>query len=168
MIRIGKIVATHGLNGTLIFTHVADTSNWLKKDTVLMVEMTKGSHIPYFVTDFKAMHDGEYHIKVEDIETIDKAKKLVGKHVYVAPEALTTLAKTSPLMWIGFTVTDVHEGLLGRLDDVVQSPNQWLGKIMYKENEVLIPLIQPFIKEVNTKAKRVILELPAGLLEVYS
>ena len=31
MIRIGKIVATHGLTGSLIMTHVAGDKNWLKK-----------------------------------------------------------------------------------------------------------------------------------------
>ena len=77
-------------------------------------------------------------------------------------------AQESPLLWVGFKITDVNSGLLGVMEDVMQTPNQWLGKIIYKDKEVLIPLLNQFIRDINIKAKRIIMELPAGLLEVYT
>ncbi len=167
MIRTGKIVAAHGLHGAVIMTHIAADSKWMKKGLALMVEMQKGSYIPYFVAECKTTSPKEFILNLEELDKVDNAKKLVGKSVYVDETVLAAYAKISPLLWIGFTVTDVHKGLLGPMDDVMQTPNQWLGKITIDGKEVLIPLIDNFIKDVNIKSKRLIMELPAGLIDVY-
>lgn len=167
MIRIGKIVATHGLQGWVVMTHITDASDWMKKGMALMAEMHKGSMIPFFVEDFKASADDEYLVKLEETDDIAEAKKLVRKHVYVQEEILASKARQSPLMWIGFQVTDVHKGVLGTIEDVMQTANQWLGKLEYEGKEVLLPLVPQMIKDVNIKNKRLIMELPEGLLEVY-
>ncbi len=167
MIRIGKIVATHGVNGAVIMTHIAADSKWLKKGHALMVEMQRGSYIPYFVADFKVGNESEFVINIEDIDKVEAAKKLVSKAVFVNEDVLAAYAKQSPLLWIGFTVTDVHKGLLGPMEDVMQSPSQWLGKVMVGDKEVLIPLVEPILREVNLRSKRVIIEMPPGLIDVY-
>jgi len=167
MIRIGKIVATHGINGDLILTHVLGNSKWLKKEHILQVEMQKGSYIPYFISQCKENNNKEYIIHIEDIDKIELAKKLVTKHVYVDENILTAFARQSPLLWIGFTVIDSKNGKLGAIEDVMQTGNQWLAKITYKNTEVLIPLIDQTIDSLDIKTKIINMTLPDGLLEVY-
>ncbi|MCD6013532.1 MAG: rimM [Flavipsychrobacter sp.] len=167
MIRIGKIVATHGLNGSLIMTHIVGNSKWLKKDHVLMVEMQKGSYIPHFVSQCKAANDEEYIINIEEIDKIESAKKLVTKHVYVDENILKGYEKQSPLLWIGFNLIDKNEGNLGTIEDVLQTGSQWLAKLTYKNKEVLIPLINETINGLDIKKKTIEVTLPEGLLEVY-
>ncbi len=167
MIRIGKIVATHGLGGSLILTHVVGNSNWLKKEHVLHVEMQKGSYIPYFIAGCKPTNPKEYNISVEGISTMEAAKKLVAKHVYVDEAILADYARQSPLLWIGFEAIDKAHGSLGLIVDVMQTGNQWLAKLIYKDTEVLIPLIEQTIEGIDIKAKKLKIDLPEGLLEVY-
>lgn len=167
MIRIGKIAATHGLNGSLILTHIVGNSKWLKKEHTLLVEMQKGSYIPYFVSQFKPSNDKEYIINLEDIDKVDAAKRLVAKQVYVDESILTGYAKESPLLWIGFKITDKHLGDIGAIEDVMQTGSQWLAKLTYKEAEVLIPLIPQTIEQVDIKAKTLKMDLPDGLLDIY-
>jgi 16S rRNA processing protein RimM len=167
MIRIGKIVASHGLKGAVVFTHVAADAKWLKKGAPLFIEMQKGSYIPYFVSDLKVANEGEYIVNLEEVETVESAKRLVTKHVYVNEELLATYAKKSPLLWVGFQVTDVNTGIIGNIEDIMQTPGQWLAKIDHKGHEVLIPLIDQTIRDVNIKTRRLIVELPQGLLDVY-
>jgi 16S rRNA processing protein RimM len=167
MIRIGKIVATHGINGSLVLTHVAGKSTWLKKDHVLLVEMQKGSYIPYFVSGVKAVNHEEYVITVEDIDKVEAAKKLVTKHVYVDESLLSGFAKQSPLLWIGFSLIDKEKGKIGEIEDVVQTGSQWLARLTYQNKEVLVPLIEQTIDTVDIKAKTIEVTLPEGLLEVY-
>ncbi|MCF8450172.1 MAG: ribosome maturation factor RimM [Taibaiella sp.] len=167
MIRIGKIVATHGLSGTLIMTHIATNNEWLKKGNVLMVEMQKGSFIPYFVTQCKAINSGEYHVNVEDVSTQQEAKRLVTRHVYVAEELLEGMARQSPLLWIGFTVLDKHYGDIGKIEDVMQTGKQWIATLNYNNSEVLIPLVDATIESLDLKARVLKTTLPEGLLEVY-
>ena len=167
MIRIGKIVATHGLNGDLILTHVLGSSKWLKKEHVLQVEMQKGSFIPYFISQCKENNNKEYIIHIEDIDKIDASKKLVTKHVYVDESILSGFARQSPLLWIGFRVIDGKNGDLGTIEDVMQTGSQWLAKVIYQNTEVLIPLIDQTIESLDIKTKTINMNLPDGLLEVY-
>ena len=167
MVRIGKIVATHGLTGTVIMTHILDNAKWMKTGDVLQVEMQKGSYIPFFVEKCKPVAPGEYHADLEDIKTQVEAKKLVTKHVYVNEEVIAKHAGKTPLLWIGFEVTDTTYGKLGILEDVMQTGNQWLGRIIYKEKEVLIPLIEQIIANINLKTKKLETDLPEGLIEIY-
>ena len=167
MIRIGKIVATHGIGGSLILTHVVGNSKWLKNGNVLHVEMQKGSYIPYFISHVKTNSNEEYVINVEDIDKIEAAKKLVTKHVYVDESLLASYAKQSPLLWIGFNLIDKNYGEIGNIEDVMRTGNQWLAKLTYKNTEVLIPLIDQTINDVNIKTKTIQSALPDGLLEVY-
>lgn len=167
MIRIGKLVATHGLNGALILTHVVGNSKWLKNGQVILVEMQKGSHIPYFISQFKANNDKEYVINLEDVDKIESAKKLITKQVYVDEVILADYAKQSPLLWIGFNVIDKIKGDIGAINDVSQTGYQWLARVIYNKSEVLIPLIDEMIEKVDIKTRTIYVELPEGLLEVY-
>jgi 16S rRNA processing protein RimM len=168
MIRIGKIVATHGLQGSLILQHIVGQSDWLKKDDVLFVEVVKSSFIPHFVSQSKESNHEEYIISLEDIDTVEVAKKLIGKQVYAKEESLKSHADDSPLLWIGFNLVDKTKGGLGNIEDVMQAGAQWLAKITYQEKEVLIPLVEQMIIDVNIRNRYIRMDLPEGLLEVYT
>ncbi len=168
MIRVGKIVATHGLHGTLILTHIVGNSKWLKTDQALLIEMQKGSYIPYFLTGVKATNDEEYLVNIENILKVEEAKRLVGKQVYVDEALLADYAKQSPLLWIGFDLVDTNHGNLGLVADVLQTGSQWLAKVMYKDAEVLIPLIEETIEKLDIKARKLTVTIPDGLLEIYT
>ncbi len=167
MIRIGKIVATHALQGAMVMTHIVGNAKWLKKGDALMLEMHKGSYIPFFVDGCKANNDEEYIINLEETVTMEAARRLIGKHVYVNEDVLGKFAKDSPLLWIGFKVIDKDKGELGIVDDMMQTPTQWIAQMKYQGKEVLIPLVEQTIDGVDLKKKILHLDLPEGLLEVY-
>ena len=166
MIRIGKIVATHGLTGNVVFSHFAGNKTWLKKGDVLFIELNKGSYIPFFVENEKANNDEEYLVGLEEVNTIEAAKKLVGKQVYIKEDLLKDTAKDSPLLWIGFNIVDRTLGSIGAIEDVFQTGFQWLAKITFNERETLIPLIDEMIIEVSIRNKFIRMDLPEGLLEL--
>lgn len=165
MIRIGKIVATHGLQGNLVLTHIGKR-DWLHKDEAIFVAVQKDSRIPYYVTMVKRVNDEEYHVRLDEIETVEAAKKLVGKHVYVAAEILGDATADNPLLWIGFNVVDAEKGSLGPLTDVLQTAHQWVGTIQYNGKEVLLPLVEPLLVEVNLRNRYLRMELPEGILDL--
>ena len=167
MIRIGKIVATHGTTGNLIFTHFGGSGSWLKVGDPLMLELQKGSQIPYFASAVKAGKPGELIIGLEDVATVEAAKKLVGKAVWVEETKIVGLSKHSPLLWIGFSVIDKTKGDLGPVTDVLQTGSQWLARLVIEEKEVLLPLIEQMITKVDIRARKLHMDLPEGLLAVY-
>jgi len=166
MIRIGKIAAAHGLQGSLILTHIVGKSDWLKKDDVLFLELNKGSYIPFFVLSVRSTADDEYIIGFEDVDRPEAARKLVGKQVYVQEDILKGHAADSPLLWIGFNIVDRERGGIGVIEDVLETGHQWLARITYNDREVLIPLIEQMILNVNVKNRFIRMDLPEGLLEL--
>jgi 16S rRNA processing protein RimM len=166
MIRIGKIVATHGLQGGLILTHIIGASDWLTPGAVLFIELRKESYIPFFVASARGLKADEYLIQLEDVATVDEARKLVSRHAYVQEEILKRHAADSPLMWIGFNIVDRQQGGLGAIQDVLQTGSQWLARLDYQGREALIPLIDAFIIEVSLKNRFIRMDLPEGLLEL--
>lgn len=166
MIRIGKIVASHGLQGDIILTHILNKKNWLKKDDVLFLELNKGSFIPFFVISVKGNQEDECIVKLEDITTVEQAKKLIGKQVYLEDALLEEQKIDSPLLWIGFTVIDRDKGEIGKVADVMQTAHQWLASVKYNDREVLIPLIDEMILDVNVRNKFIRMTLPEGLLDI--
>jgi 16S rRNA processing protein RimM len=168
MIRIGKIAAAHGLKGALVLTHIIGHNKWLKAKDTLFIAMSKDSYIPYFVTAAKAAKQDEYMLQLDDVNTVESARRLVGKHVYVNEEVLEAHAKDSPLMWIGFDITDSQHGKLGIIDDMVLAAVQWLAKVNHDGAEVLIPMIPEIVKQIDLKKKTVLVTMPDGLLEIYT
>ena len=167
MIRIGKIVATHGTTGNVILTHFAGNASWLKKGDPILVEMQKGSQIPYFADTVKAGKPGELILGLEDVATVETAKRLVGKSVWVEEEKIAGLSRHSPLMWIGFSVKDKTAGDLGPIADVLQTGSQWLARVVINDKEVLLPLIEQMITKVDIRTRTLYMDLPEGLLAVY-
>ncbi len=166
MVRIGKIVATHGLQGTLVLTHIVGNSNWLSKGAALFIELSKDSRIPYFVAEAKKKNDEEYHVILEDVGEVATAKKLVGKHVYAEEHLLGKATAETPLLWIGFNIVDAELGSIGPLKDVTQAGPQWIGTVEYQGREVLIPLVSQMISDINARNRYIRMQLPQGLLDI--
>jgi 16S rRNA processing protein RimM len=166
MVRIGKIAAARGLQGQLILVHELDNSDWLKPEHVLFLEIRKGSRIPYFLTSVKPLQADEYLISVEDVPTLEMARSLVGKAVYVDPSILDKAEVDSPLRWIGYTMVDRELGSLGTIQDVYQAGPQWLAQLDIESREVLVPLVPEFILDINVRNRFVRVSLPDGLLDL--
>jgi len=166
MIRIGKIVATHGLAGDVILTHILNKKNWLKKDDALFLELHKGSFIPFFVTNVRATQEEECILRFEDITSVEAAKKLVGRSVYSEAAISQQRDADTPLLWVGYTIVDRKLGAIGVIDDVIQTAHQWLAQVQYNGKEVLIPLIAEMLRSAHPPTKTIQMELPDGLLEL--
>jgi len=168
MIRCGKIVATHGLAGDVILTHVTGKKGWLKPGDVLFIALRKDSYIPHFISGIKSATEREIILHLEDTDAVEVAKKLVGKEVFVVEEVLAKGVEDSPLLWIGFEVIDESAGSLGPIEDIYQTAQQWLAQVRVNGKEALLPLIEQTLKRVDIKKKQVFVNMPDGLLEVYA
>lgn len=168
MIRVGKIVATHGLGGDVIVTHVTGRKNWLRAGDVLFVAVRKDSYIPHFVAKVKTPGAEEFILQFEDTDSVEAARKLVGKECFMEEDVLAQTGSDSPLLWIGFEAVDKNVGSLGPIVDIYQTAQQWLATVKYKGNEALLPLIEQTLRKIDLKKKQVHLELPDGLLDIYA
>lgn len=167
-IKIGKIVATFGVNGQLIVEHNLGKKTAFKNIEVVFVEQTRNSLLPYFIKETKAKTETENFVLFEDVINKEQATQLIGKAAWLLHDDFKKLAnKKSPIALLGYKVVSNKE-VLGIVNEVIEQPHQILLSISYKGKEAYLPLHDDSLINIDHKANEIHLNLPDGLLEIYS
>ncbi|MGZ3820411.1 MAG: ribosome maturation factor RimM [Mucilaginibacter sp.] len=165
--RIGSIIKTKGLKGELQLHVDFDNLGDIDFDA-LFIDMS-GKLVPYFVESIKYHPNNTAYLFLEDLDTIEKASKLVKKDVYL-PNKLKPKKKKGDFTLmdlLGFMVIDENEGELGKITDIQELPQQYIATVTYKDCEVLFPLNEEIIKGIDVVKSIVLVDLPEGLLDIY-
>ncbi len=165
--EIGYIGKTRGLKGELQISFTYAEPEKLKISAVFIEINNK--MVPYFVRDYKIPMPGIGYFNFEDIDHIDKAAFLTKKKIFL-PNRLKPKRKKGEFLYsdlIGFNADDVQKGDLGKILDVQEYPQQFIATVNYQEKEILIPLNEAFIQEINMDKKFIHFDLPEGLLDLY-
>ncbi|TXI33567.1 MAG: 16S rRNA processing protein RimM [Niabella sp.] len=166
-IHIGKIAATHGLKGELVLKHALGKKTNLKNLKTLFVKDKTGSLLPWFLEAAKIKSETETYIQLEEVATVEAARSLVQKEVWLTEEAFQQFAsKQAAISLLGFRIFD-KEKEIGEIEEIIEQPHQVLCKLTIEGKEVLIPLHEDTLLKVDSKSKKVYVELPDGLLDIY-
>lgn len=166
-VNIGKFVASNGLSGELILKHVLGKKTVFKAGDAIFVEHVKGSFLPYFVQSSKASTSEETIIKFDEIDSREKAQKLIHKQVWLPQDMFAKLAaKKSSVAMLGYMLVN-EDKKIGIIEEVIEQPHQVLLTIKINNKEVLIPLHEETLNKIDHKKKEVHVTLPDGLLEIY-
>lgn len=164
---MGKLVAVFGLKGEMVLKHALGKKSSLKGLAAIFIEEKKESFLPWFVESAKIKSEEDVYIKLEGIDTREAAMKLMQKEVWI-PEAdfKKLAAKSAPASILGYTIIDDGKPL-SEILEVIEQPHQLLCRLEMNEKEVLIPLNEQTIGNIDHKKKQVNVSLPDGLLEIY-
>ena len=165
--NIGKFVAVHGLQGELLLKHELGKKPSLTGLTALFVEEKKKAFLPWFIESAKIKSETEIYIKLEGLATREAAMKLAQKTVWLPETDFKKFAaKSAPASLLGYTIIDNNE-TLGEILELIEQPHQLLCRLEIEGKEVLIPLHEGSLQQVDHKKKMVFVELPEGLLDIY-
>ncbi|MBP9097982.1 MAG: 16S rRNA processing protein RimM [Ferruginibacter sp.] len=165
--KIGKFAASYGLNGDLVLQHSLGKKTSLKGLEVIYIEEQKDNFLPYFIEKTSIKSDAETYLKLEGIDTKEIARKLTPKEAWLEEADFKKFAaKAAPIALLGFSMIngDIE---LGEIIEVIEQPHQVLCTILYKGNEALIPVHEASLLKVDQKKKKVYVDLPEGLLDIY-
>jgi len=166
-INIGKLVSAFGLTGELVLKHALGKKTTFKEGEVLFIEQIKGSYLPYFIQSSKSKTKEETFVKLEGVDTREKALKLIQKNIWMQQNDFRKLvAKNSPLGLLGYTLIDEGKPI-GKIDEVIEQPHQVLLQIKIQGKEALIPLHEETLVNIDHKKNEVHVTLPEGLLDIY-
>lgn len=165
-INIGKLVATHGVKGSMVLHHNLGKKTALKGLKVFFIEELPGSFLPYFPVDMTAKNDTDILLEIEGVLTKEKASTLVQKHVWLPEEDFKKYAAASaPIALLGYLVYD-NSTALGEVLEVIEQPHQVMCRIAYKKHDdILIPINEQSLVKIDKKGKKLFLDLPDGLIE---
>jgi 16S rRNA processing protein RimM len=164
---IGKFVATFGLNGQLVLRHHLGKKTSLKDLETLFIENLKDEMLPYFIESTKAKSADEIYVKLEGTDTKEAARPLVQKQVWLTEEEFHKHAgKTAPISFLGYHIVNEGEDL-GEILEVIEQPHQMLCRIDLEGKEALIPVHAETLKKIDKKNRRILVDLPEGLLDIF-
>lgn len=167
-IKIGKLVATFGVQGQLILLHSLGKKSTLKDVEVLFIETTKNSLLPFFIKEVKAKTIDESYVLLEDCMSKESAARFVSKPVWLLQEDFNKVSnKNAPISLIGYNAFSEDE-LVGLINEVIEQPHQILLTVDYKGKEAYLPMHEESLVKIDHKKKEVHLNLPDGLLEIYA
>jgi 16S rRNA processing protein RimM len=165
--KTGKLVATYGLKGELVYKHSLGKKTSLKGLQAIFVEEGKDIFLPHFIESTKIKSDDEIWLKLEGVDTKEAAHKLTPKEVWLeAADFKKFAAKSAPISLLGYNLIS-QEGDLGEILEVIEQPHQVLCTISYKGKEALIPINEAFLEKIDSKNRKVYINLPDGLLDIY-
>jgi 16S rRNA processing protein RimM len=165
--NIGKLVSTFGVKGEMIILHHLGKKSSLKNLEAIFIEEKKNEMLPYFIEHTKIKSEKEIFIKLEGINSMEAARKLLQKELWLTEEDFEKHAgKSAPISFVGFSLIDKEKNL-GEIAEVIEQPHQVLCKIFIEGKEALIPLNESTLQKVDKKKKQLHVDLPDGLLEIY-
>lgn len=160
-VRIGYFSNTHGIKGQLLLKLSCD----LLTDNLhaLFIEMN-GGLAPYFVKNISESGRGLL-IGLESVDTVEQARPLLNREVFADASAVVAPEEEDDLR--GYSVRDKRLGELGTVTEVTFNGAQELMHIAGKNGEIVLPLVDDFIIEIDDEKRTVAYDAPEGLIEVY-
>lgn len=164
---IGYITKTKGLKGELQLYFEFEDYQDLDLD-VIFLELN-GKMVPFFVASHKLYENSTGLFYFDDVDHVDKAQSLVKKKAYLPlskkPEREDDEFYYTDLK--GFIAVDETLGELGEIIEVNEYPQQFVATVNYQNKEILFPLNEDFIVEIDDEENILTLDLPEGLLDIY-
>lgn len=165
---IGKIVNTHGVKGELKVLPLTDNPQRYSILRDLFID-NNGILEKYSVQSVR-YHKGFVLLKLKEIQTMTEAAKFKNKFIKIDRKDAIRLPEDTYFICdiIGLQVFDAFGKELGYIESVFQTGSNDVYVIKPQDKnkkEILIPAIKSVIKHIDIENKRMLVELPEGLLE---
>lgn len=164
---VGKIVKTHGLKGEVTLRIDNEQFDDIEELNYFLLDVNE-QLIPYFIEDI-AYHSNKAFVLFQDLNTLEAANQFVGKSAYLPLELLPEKVGNDFYSHevVGYLVVDEEKGELGNVNEIIEYPTQSIIQIIKEGKEILIPIHDDIIKDVNRDEKKIYIKAPSGLIDMY-
>jgi 16S rRNA processing protein RimM len=165
---LGKIAKKFSFKGEVLVYLDTDEPELYENMESVFVEFNKDL-VPFFIEN-SSLHKNDFlRVQFEDVDSEEEADRILGCAVYLP---LTMLPKLEGNQFyfhevIGFEIEDKRLGIFGIIQSINDTTAQPLFEVLNGEVEILIPMIDHFLVEIDRKNKKVVMDLPEGLIEMY-
>jgi len=167
MVTVGRIVRPHGLKGEVVVEPTSDfAAERFKAGSVLQWQRL-GQPVPVTVVesrDFK----GRWVVRLEGVTTISEAEALRGLDLEIPADARRALKAGAYYMdeLEGCEVVTSAGEVVGQVISVDSAIGTPVLVVRAEGGEVLVPLAEEICRVVDPAGKRIVIDPPAGLLEL--
>lgn len=165
---LGKIVTKYSFKGEVVIKLDTDEPELYKNMESVYVEF--GTNLVPFFIEKSSLHKGnQLRVQFEDVYSEEEADSILKCGIYLPLDLLPKLTGDKFYFHevIGFTVVDANFGDVGQIVHINDKAAQPLFEIDREGKEIFIPMIDDFIKKVDRENKKIQVETPKGLIELY-
>jgi len=160
---LGTIVSKFSYKGEILLKLDSDEIQFKKLKTIFLE--IEGALVPFEIKNVMLHKSSLLRIKLENIDSEKKANTIVKTKTYLPIKDLPKLNgdKFYYHEIISYTVLDLSLGNIGKVKEVNDQTSQPIIVVNNGLNEVMIPLVDDFLIEINRNKKTLTFDLPEGL-----
>ncbi len=166
---VGTIVSKFSFKGEVLIKLDSDDPEMY--EGLESVFITIGNNLVPFFIERSSLHKSNLlRIKFENIDNEHDAEALLKQKIYLPLEALPKLSGNKFYFHevIGFQVEDINYGKVGEIVNINDTTIQPLFEIENdQEKKILIPINDEFIEKVDRSNRKIIVNTPEGLIDIY-
>ncbi|WP_338410150.1 ribosome maturation factor RimM [uncultured Flavobacterium sp.] len=164
---LGKIAKKFSFKGEVLIYLDTDEPYLYENLESVFVELHKNL-VPFFILK-SAIHKNHFlRVRFEDLNSEEEADEIMNCEIYLPLSMLPKLEGNKFYYHeiINFVVEDLRLGPIGKVKIVNDSNHQPLLEVLNGDVEILVPLIDSFIIEVDRKNKIFKMDIPEGIVEL--
>jgi len=165
---VGSVVNKFSFKGELLVKLDTDEPELFLEMESVFIEIGKNL-VPFFIERSQLHKSFLLRVKFEDVEDEPTADALMNKELYLPLSFLPPLEGTKFYYHeiIGYRMEDTIYGMVGIITGVNDTTSQALFEVDHDGTQVLVPLNDHFINDVNRDTKVITVTTPDGLIDLY-
>jgi 16S rRNA processing protein RimM len=165
---LGKIAKKFSFKGDVLIYLDTDEPELYNNLESVFVECNKHL-VPFFIENCSLHKNDFLRVHFEDVNSEEDADVILGNGIYLPLKMLPKLSGNKFYFHevVGFEIEDQRLGVFGVIQAVNDTTAQPLFEVLNGNVEMLIPMIDHFLVKIDRANKKVIMNLPEGLVEMY-
>ncbi|OUS19775.1 16S rRNA processing protein RimM [Nonlabens dokdonensis] len=165
---VGTIVNKFSFKGELLVKLDTDEPELFTEMESVFIEIGKNL-VPFFIEKSQLHKSLLLRLKIEDIDDEATADSMMKRDLYLPLSFLPKLEGNKFYFHevINFKMVDSNHGDIGVITGINDTTTQALFEVDFNGNEILIPLNDHFIDQVDRKNKTIHVTTPDGLIDLY-
>ncbi len=165
--HFGTVTRTHALKGEVVAHLLADNNTHFKNLESVFVELNN-QLVPFFISGI-SIRGNSAIIKFDDYDSKEEGQKLI-KCMLFLPNVMMPEPEEGEVnhhQLVGYAMLDPAGKPLGAIEAIDEYPAQLIIRTTHQGREVLIPMADDFVVQIDHEAKTVTLNLPEGYIDLY-
>ena len=159
--EVGKVGKPHGVKGELSCTF--SNSAFDIEELEYIVLQIDGINVPFFIEEYRTKGADSLLLKLEGVDDEAKARTLTNLAIYIPKEALDDNEAFDIQHLVGFELIDTKQGAIGVIEGIDDST----ANLLLEVGDLLIPISEELVENIDEKGKKLYMNLPNGLLDLY-
>lgn len=170
LIPIGTLGRVHGIRGEINFYATVNSDSLIEvlegeQDLFLFLEID-GLPVPFLVESLRPKTEESALIKFAKVDSREEAERYDNLSVYIEPHLIGEDTEFEPLHFIGYTLLDAEEQVVGKVIDIDTNTANLL-LIVEKESdqeEIMIPIADELVHYIDMEKRQISLSIAQGLV----